>query len=239
MRYRTKGGHDAGLYVSSAAGSLNPAAAAVLFIYEYKNPLREILFKSAWYGDGYLFKSGTPSDRNAVFFFSYKENFEKSGYFRFRLGFDLPPVPDLFYILPFETFGEIRGEFRRDGWRLFAENRLTLASDKEGGGTLKNRSYAVVSWQGVTGKQTAVGAAVSARCTYTSGEELDFKAEGKILLLCRRQSFSLAASIEEGRRYVLGGECVFRLPFLTVEIEPQWEWNDGIPGGGVEISFGI
>lgn len=239
LRYRTKNGHDAGLYVSSAAGSLNPASAALLFIYEYKNPLREILFKSAWYGDGYLFKSGTPSDRSAVFFFSYKENFEKSGYFRFRLGFDLPPVPDLFYILPFETFGEIRGEFRRGGWRLFAENRLTLASDKEGSGFLKNRSSAVVSWQGLAGKQTAVGAAVSARCTYTSGEELDFKAEGKFLLLYRRQSFSLVTSIEDGRCYVFGGECVFRLPFLTVEIEPQWEWKEGVPNGGLEMSFGI
>lgn len=238
LRFKLRSGHDAAVYASATAGNLNPAAAALLFVYEYKNPLREILLKTAWYGDGYLFKIQKPADRTAVFFISYREKFEKKGLFRIDYGFDLPPVPDLYYIIPFETFATVRGEYRTGGWRLSAENRLTLSGDREGNGTLKNRTAAVVSWQG-TASRTAIGVTVSGRCTYTAAASVDWKTEARLLVIYRRQSFSLTASAENGPVYRLGAETVFRLPKCEITVTPQWEQTQHGGRSSLKASVGI
>lgn len=237
-RFRLRTGHDAAVYTSVSAGNLNPAAAALLFVYEYKSPLREFLFKTAWYGNGYLFKIQKPTDRSAVFFVSYREKFGGKGLFRVDYGFELPPVPDLYYIIPFETFAAVRGEYRNSGWRLFAENRFTLTGDKEGNGTLKNRTAAVVSWQG-TAARTAVGVTVSGRCTYTAEASVDWKTEARLLVIYRRQSFALKASVEDGPVYICAAETVFRLPECEIRITPEWIWDKNGGKGNLKASVGL
>lgn len=239
VRFQLLNGHDAALYVSSTAGNLNPASAALLFVYEYKTPLREFLFKSAWYGDGYLFKIQKPTDRTAVLFASYREKFEKKGFFRIDIGFDLPPVPDLYYIMPFETFATVRGEYRNGGWRLTAENRLHFGSDKEGTGFLKNRCIIGFSWQGLISSSAALGTAASVRCNYTAEAPSAWKAEARLLIVYRRQNFSFKFSAENDSVYRIGGESVFRIPDCEIRIAPQWEWSRSGGKGSLEASIGI
>lgn len=225
MRFKLRSGHDAAVYASASAGNLNPASAALLFLYEYKSPLREFLLKSAWYGNDYLFRLQKPADRTAAFFVSYRENFEKKGFIRVHVSFDLPPIPDMFYILPFELTAALKGEFRHRGWRLTAENRRLLNGDKEGNGILKNRAAASLSWQGMSRTKAAVGATISARYTYDTTAADDWKTEARLLVIYRRQSFALKTAVEDGPIYSCGAETVFRLPDCEIKLAPQWKWS--------------
>lgn len=239
VRFKLRSGHDTAVYASATAGNLNPASAAFLFVYEYKSPLREFLLKGAWYGDGYLFKIQKPADRTAVLFASYREKFGKKGFFRVDIGFDLPPVPDLYYILPFETFAAVRGEYRNSGWRLTAENRLQLGSDKEGDGFLKNRCAAGLSWQGLVASSAAVGAAATVRYTCTAEAPSAWKTEVSLLVLYRRQSFSLKASAENGPVYRAAAETVFRLPGCEITVTHQWNRTKHGDTSSLKASVGI
>lgn len=237
FRWKMVGGHDAGVYLSLTASNINPLSAAALFIYEYQSPLREFLFKTSIYGRNYLFKTQNLADRFAVCFFSYKEKFQREGSLRIRLGVEIPPLPDLYYIFPFESSFEIRGEYKKKGWRLFLEDQISYGWDKEGDKNLKNRASATLSWQGLVSPQSAFGITLNGRCTYDLLQSLTYKAELRVLFLHQRQSFALTASVQEKETFTLGGEMTFRFESVNLVLSPKWQWNEGLPSGGLETSL--